>query len=661
MVDRREFIKKSLLGMGAVSASVLLPSSMSMPAILSGKRTDKVFVLGIDGMDPNLLRLFVKRGEMPAFSRFMDRYHFGPLETTMPPQSPVAWSSFISGCRPGGHGIYDFIHREPETFIPYSSVSRSFDTSRSIRLGKWSIPIKGGEVRLMRGGRPFWSVLEAHDIPATLYKLPANFPVQDSESEALSGMGTPDLLGTYGTFTFFSEREVPHAENFSGGRVVRVHPVEHRISCVLEGPPNSLRTDGKPTSAEFIVHRDPWEHVVKIDIQDREILLKRGEWSEWIPVGFELIPFKKVRGMVRFYVQEVHPTFRLYVSPINIDPADPALPIASPSDYARELAGSMGRFYTQGFPEDTKALSNGIFSDEEFLVQSNIVLEERLTAFDHELHRFKEGLFFFYFSTIDQNSHMMLRTMDPRHPLYDSNASTAVKEAMYTFYKKMDDVLRMTLDRMDARSTLILLSDHGFAPFRREFHLSTWLVENGFTAVTDSRRYHEDEYYDHVDWSRTKAYAMGLNSLYLNVRGREFSGSVAAGDIPSLKAELIEMLNGVRDPMTGERVILRAYDGRTFYRGPYGQNAPDIVIGYANGYRISDESGLGKFPRAVVGDRKDKWSSDHCMDPSVVPGVLLTNREVSAKKPGIWDLAPSILDIFGISKSSEMEGETIYG
>jgi predicted AlkP superfamily phosphohydrolase/phosphomutase len=661
MIDRREFIKRSLLGAGAVTASSLFPARIAFPAILSGRRSGKVFVLGIDGMDPNLLRLFVQRGEMPAFKRLMDTGYFGPLQTTMPPQSPVAWSSFISGCRPGGHGIYDFIHRDPDTFTPYSSVSRSYDTSRSIRLGKWSIPLKGGEVKLLRGGQPFWSVLEANDIPTTLFKLPANFPVQESDSEALSGMGTPDLLGTYGTFTYYSESEVPGAEGFTGGRVVRIKAEDHTVSCILEGPPNSLRNDGEPTRAKFLVRRDPMENVVKIDIQGREILLKQGEWSEWIPVGFDLILMKRLYGMVRFYVQQVHPGLKLYVSPINVDPSNPSLPISSPKRYAETLSGSLGRFYTQGFPEDTKALSNGIFSDEEFLAQSNIVLEERLHAFDHQLKRFNEGVFFFYFSTIDQNSHMMLRTMVPSHPMYDPKASSEVKNAMYGFYRKMDDVLQMTIGRMDSRSTLILLSDHGFAPFRREFNLSTWLVQNGFTAVTDAEKYHDDEFYDHVDWSRTKAYAMGLNSLYLNVRGREFRGSVMSRDIQAIKADLIDKLNKVRDPMTGERVILQAYDGRKLYRGPYGRNAPDIVIGYANGYRISDESGLGKFPKETIGNRTDKWSSDHCMDPSVVPGVLLTNREVTADRPGIWDLAPSILDLFGISKPFQMEGESIYG
>src|SRR3990172_1554435 len=424
-MNRRQFLKTTTqAALGATVASQLANAAFSTPHIRNSKIAHKVVVLGIDGMDPHLLLRFVQRGEMPTFKKLIEKGYFGQLGTTMPPQSPVAWSSFITGTNRGGHGIYDFIHRDAKIFEPYVSTSRSFGAKTSIHLGDWSIPLKGGKVELLRRGPAFWNVLEENDIPASLIKLPANFPVLPSKAKALSGMGTPDLLGSYGTFSYFTDVDVPGAEKFTGGRVICVNPIDHIIYTKLEGPPNSLRAGGQNTCIDFTVYRDPRERVAKVVIQDHEILLRQGEWSEWVPLKFEFMPmFSSVHGMVRIYMQEVHPNFRLYMSPINIDPMEAHLPIASPAGYSKELSQAVGRFYTQGFPEDTKALSNGVFNNEEFLAQSKYVLEERLKAFDHEFSQFREGFFFFYFSSIDQNTHVMWRDMDPDRPLYEPGAS----------------------------------------------------------------------------------------------------------------------------------------------------------------------------------------------------------------------------------------------
>jgi predicted AlkP superfamily phosphohydrolase/phosphomutase len=657
-INRRRFLKKTVQAGLALS---ILPYFEKAPAVLKLSRK-KVYILGIDGMDPNLLRKFVARGGMPVFKKFISHHYSGQLRTTMPPQSPVAWASFITGSNPGVHGIYDFIHRDPSTFTPYLSTTRSEESHKKIKIGKWSIPLDSGAVTLLRKGTAFWDVLESANIPVQLFKMPANFPVPTGETKAISGMSTPDLLGSYGTFTYFTEADIPDADRFTGGRVVKLHFSDNATRTFLEGPPNSLRTDHAAVQLEISIRRDPRHPVARIRLQNHDLLMKQGEWSEWLPVSFELMPvFSSVKGMVRLYLQRVHDDFRLYVSPINVDPADPSLPVANPLDYAKQIADDLGRFYTQGFPEDTKALSNGIFSSEEFLNQSQIVLEERLKAFDYTLSQFNEGVYFFYFSSIDQNSHVLLSSMNPGHPLYEPDAGPRVKNAIYDFYCSMDGVLEKVLNRMDDQSTFILLSDHGFAPFTREFHLSTWLVENGFTAVTDPVNYHDSQFYDYVDWKKTRAYVMGLNSIYINRLGREVTGSVYPADIERIKTALINQLESVKDPVTGQRIILKAYDTAKLYQGPEMAHAPDIVLGYQSGYRISDESVLGKFPTQSFGNRTDRWSSDHCMDPSTVPGVLLTNLEVASKKPAIWDLAPTVLAQFGLKKPGDMDGLPITG
>ena len=662
-ISRRDFIKTSALAAAGAAASGFRWSTPSGQTLFlrKNKLASRIMALGVDGMDPVLLRRFVAEGVMPNFEKLMRSGYFGELRTTMPPQSPVAWASFISGTNPGGHGIYDFVHRDPKTFSPYLSTSRSFGSKKSIELGKWALPLKAGRVELLREGRPFWSILEENDIPASLFQIPANFPVEESDSVQISGMGTPDLLGSYGTYTLFSEVDIPGSKNFTGGRVVRVKARDHLIKAKLTGPENPFRSSGELTEMDVVIRRDPWEQSAKIEISGHALLMQQGEWSEWIPISFDLLPhFASVAGMVRLYLQQVHPHLRLYLTPINIDPLDPELPICSPREYSREQSHAVGRFYTQGFPEDTKALSTGIFSNDEYFRQAQIVLEERMRAFEYEFNRFDEGFFFFYFSSVDQNSHVMYRLLDPTHPLYEPNASEQAKQAVKYFYRRMDDVLGQMFSKADSRTTLMVLSDHGFAPFRREVNLSTWLAKEGFTALNDPARMDRYDLYKNVDWSKTKAYVLGLNGIYINIEGREQRGSVKPEQVTQIKQQIIARLKELRDPLNGAPAVVQAYDTSQIYSGPFTSLAPDIVVGYQSGYRISDESVLGKFPKEVVSDRLDKWSADHCMDPSVVPGVLLTNRQVAAPQPALWDLAPSILQAFGIPKHPAMDGDPIF-
>ncbi len=385
---------------------------------------------------------------------------------------------------PGGHGIFDFIHRDPKTLQPYFSASRVEPPKHGIHLGNWIIPLGGGTADQLRQGKAFWETLDDYGVPNTIFRMPSNFPPVKSKGHTLSGMGTPDLRGSYGTFSFYTDDPMTAAGAVEGGQIIPVRVEESQVVANLIGPDNTFRKGSPPTLEPFTVSIDPLEAVAKFTVQDQKFVLREGEWSDWIHIEFQLIPFiGNVKGICRFYLKQAHPRFELYVSPINIDPADPALPLSTPKNYARELSEEVGEFYTQGISEDTKALSAGVLGDKEYLEQARTVLAEHRQIFDAEFPKFQSGLFFFYFSSLDLNSHMFWRLIDPQHPEYDAALAAQFGSALPEFYQQIDQVLGEVLQRMDDHTTLLVLSDHGFAPYNRSFNLNTWLLKHGYITL----------------------------------------------------------------------------------------------------------------------------------------------------------------------------------
>ena len=638
----------------------MLPSCRSAPA--HSRSDQRLIILGIDGMDPQLLHRFMREGKMPNFAKLEAQGDFRPLTTSIPPQSPVAWSNLITGMNAGGHGIFDFIHRDPKTLALYFSASRVEGPKHAIHLGSWAIPFGGGSAEQLRKGVAFWQLLDQHGIPNTIFRIPSNFPPVPAKGKTLSGMGTPDLRGTYGTFSFYTDDPTAVGGAVEGGQIISVQVENSRVTANLIGPNNSFRK-GSPAAVEpFFVAVDPLESVAKVTLQGREFVLREGEWSDWIRVEFQLIPsIVNVRGMCRFYFKQAHPRFQLYVSPINIDPADPALPISTPSSYSRFLTDEAGEFHTQGIAEDTKALSDGMLDDTEYLEQARTVLAEHRRIFDAEFPKFHEGVFFFYFSSLDLNSHMLWRLMDPKHPEYDATLAAQNGSAIEDFYAQMDQVLGKVLPRLDDHTTLLVLSDHGFAPYYRSFNLNTWLLENGYIKLKNDASSSSSEPFANVDWTQTRAYGLGLNGLYINLRGRESNGIVEPGTATdNLMAEIRAKLLAVQDPKTKQPVITRVDLASEAYQGLYAREGPDLIVGYNRGYRAGWQTILGAFPPEELEDNTNPWSGDHCMDFALVPGVLLSNRKIAAAAPALTDIAPTILAEFGIAKAKGMIGQSVF-
>jgi predicted AlkP superfamily phosphohydrolase/phosphomutase len=623
-------------------------------------------VLGIDGLDPVLLQQFIDEGRLPNFAALAKPGHWAPLGTTTPPQSPVAWSSFLTGMDPGGHGIFDFIALDRRKLLPYMSTARVEPADwEPIEVGKWCIPLGGAQTLQLRDGVAFFEVLEQNGVPTTMFRVPANYPPIETSGHAISGMGTPDLRGTSGTFTFVTDDPEFEAGRVSGGVIQRALLRDDHVRVELEGPPNDFLCESPRATSEITVRLDPENDVAEVDTGVERALLRVGEWSDWLATDFEMVPYLVgVRGMVRVYLQQLRPRFRLYVSPVNIDPREPAQPISVPEEYSVDLSEAAGPFYTQEMPEDTKALSAHVLDPGEFLDQSALVLEERRKLLRHELARFKReqkrGLLFFYFSSIDQRAHMLWRQMDAKHPFHKADEPKSVAEALRDSYVEIDEILGWTRAELDDDTTLVVMSDHGFSSFRRQANLNTWLEQNGYLKLADPAKREKAEWLMGLDWSETRAFAIGLNSLYINVRGREKNGIVPRSERLALAQEIAAKLETWVDPENAERVVTHAALREDVYHGAHVRAAPDLLVGYGRGYRASWGTTSGKVPEGLLEDNDREWSGDHCMDARVVPGVLLSNRALKVDDPHLQDLPVSILAAFGVEAPKQMTGRPVF-
>ena len=605
----------------------------------------KMIILGIDGMDPK----FVEQhwADLPNLKKLAGQGEFQRLATTIPPQSPVAWSTVITGMDPGGHGIFDFVHRDPFNRLPFSSMAETLAPEKTLELGSYVIPLSSGKVRLRRAGTAFWKLLDDAGVPATVFRMPANFPPVECDERTLSGMGTPDMQGTYGTFTFATDDPDEKTHTVSGGNVVSVRMVNDEAEIPVLGPQNTFRKGAPTTKVTLTVYRDPQEPVARVDLDGQQVVLKEGEWSGWMHAAFPLLgEMMHSTGIFRIYLRQVRPRFELYISPVNLDPTSPDLPISTPVDYSKELAREVGPFYTQGMAEDTSALREKALTLEQFLEQSHFVLDETRKMFRYELGKFHDGLLFFYVSSVDQNSHMLWGQHD---------------DELLKVYESVDEMIGEAMAKAGDDTTVIVMSDHGFVRFDRAVHLNTVLMHEGFLALDDPANTGPEELFRHVDWSRTQAYAMGLNGIYLNRLGREQGGIVAEGEqsrqvIQALK----DRLTKVTDPKNGERIIEDLYVSEDVYKGYNLEFAPDIQVGYRPPYRASWLTPLGAVPEETVVDNEDAWIGDHCIAPQFVPGVLLTNRKTSLDDPHLYDLTVTILRAFGVAPTPEMIGRNLF-
>ena len=609
----------------------------------------KSIVIGLDGLEPTLVESMLSRGELPYLARLRQSGSYSRLKTTYPAQTPVAWSSFATGTNPGGHGIFDFIGRDPVTYLPDAALSR-FEPPRNL----FSRP----RVVNQRRGVPLWQTLSEAGVPSTVLRCPCTFPPDELNGRMLSGVGVPDLRGSQNKGTFYSQDESVEAGE---SEQVLVLEAGLDLRTTVIGPRHTRQAPASDASAEIRVRVKPEARALVIDTggSPERIEVPVGAWSDWVRFKFKLSRLQSVTGIARFYVCRIEPRVEFYLSAVNFDPAAPLFPIASPANYARELADEIGLFSTLGMAEDHNGLNNGRLDEAAYLAHCELVLGERERLMRFELERFREGLFFFLYDTPDRLQHMLWRFRDPGHPAYEPDLAEAFASRIDEHYARCDQLLAPIFDSLDEDTLFIVLSDHGFHTFRRAFDTNTWLWQHGLLTFKNGREPREDreQAFSSVDWSRSYAYAVGLGGIYLNRRGRESQGILEEGtEAERVRAAIQSGLPAVVDDRTGCRAVESVLRREDLYHGPYAAHAPDLLVNFSPGFRVSWQTAVGGFASSLIEDNTRRWSGDHIIDPQQVPGILFMNRGLKGEQASMLDLAPTILNHFGVSVPGNMEG-----
>ncbi len=619
-------------------------------------QVQKIIFLGLDGLDPRLTERFMNEGKLPHLQRLKEQGTYRRLRTTFPSLSPVAWSTFATGVNPAKHNIFDFLNRSLKTYVPQLSSADVKQPQRMLRIGRWQIPLSKPRVEMRRKSQPFWKVLGEQNIGSTIIRVPITFPPDKFNGRQLSAMSTPDLRGTQGSFSFFTTRN--SETNYEGGARYPLKRIGDRLEGELEGPENALKKDGGPLRVSFRIEKKKGESAFTMRIGRESVALVPGVYSRWIRLDFRAAPGFKVAGIARFLITETEPDFSLYVSPLQIDPEKPALPVSHPSFYAAYLAKLLGPFSTLGMAEDTWALNEGVISDQHFLDQAYLLMNEREAMFRSALEKTRRGVVACVFDTSDRIQHMFYRYLESDHAP-DRTTEPEYAGVIEEMYMKMDSLAGLASRYIDNKTVLFVLSDHGFCSFRRGINLNSWLRDNGYLALKDNAT-ESGPYFRGVDWQRTKAYAVGLAGFYLNLKGREAEGTVEPGpEAAALKKALIERLTNLRDEERDAIGIRAVYATSDLYSGPYAADAPDLIVGYNDGYRISWDAAIGRVAARIFEDNRKAWSGDHCVDPKLVPGVLFSNHKFEADDPGIEDMAPTALALFGLEPPRWMEGKPL--
>lgn len=683
----------------------------------------KVIVLGFDGVDARYTEQWMNEGKLPNLAKLRAQGTFRPLLPTTPAQTPVSWSTFSTGIDPGRTGIFDFLRRDPKNYLP---VFAAFDeTTEPFLFGKNNAFVFAGALLLLfvliaavfllrsrrtggiitlligvalaaglfavtrkyipdvrpgvinrRQGIPFWDAAANAGKKATVVHVPVTFPATDfHEGHMLSGLGVPDISARVGKpFYFTSELDSPKR---GGGEfsieVVELEDNKGVIETKIVGPPNKLFGEPPYISIPMKLTVADDRNSVQIEVSDQKFTLKPGEWSGWTDFVFPFNPLIKLHGISRFHLIAVQPEIKLYLSPINFDPRHlpPGFKISVPDDWAPQLVKEQGLYKTIGWQIDTWAISEGFATEKIFWDDMEWTVSQTRKMFRSNLQR-DDDLIVQCFEFPDRVGHVFWRVIDPKHPAYDPQLAAQWGDSLLKAYQIMDSIVGDAMAAAEKKNALlIVVSDHGFASFRKHVHYNTWLVLNGYMTLKSGVEQKErnlemlfgsGQFWENVDWSKTRAYAMGLGEVYINLKGREAQGIVEPGaEYDALKKELKERLVAMVDPETLEHPVRRVLAREEIYKKFDPNMIPDLFALNNDGYRVSWQTSLGGVPKQLFEPNKAVWSGDHCsVDPEIVKGIFFVNRKLTtARAPYIADIYPTVLGALGVKAPYEIDGEAL--
>ena len=683
------FLTASLL---AAAASVLLVACRdSAPA---SRYTQKLVIIGFDGMDPDLVQRYLDEGKLPTFKKLVEQGGLYPLGTTHSPESPTAWASFATGVNAGKHNIYDFLVRDTKTYFPDLGMVRR----EPPRFLFDYIPTSKPKIISTRGGTSFWVTAGAAGVRSSILTVPVTFPPEAVENgELLSGLPLPDIRGTMGTFSFYATDLSRYEEGNTemGGILRRLVMDGDSAKTELVGPPNpivrqqllALRAkspkpgdDDRKKIAELEAKEDVrlpltihWNRSAKtatVDIGGQSVALEPGKVSRWIDLDFRINLLIRVHGMAQMLLMNADTELQLYVSPVNWKPDSPPLPISHPAGLAGELFERLGYYRTLGWAEATWPLNEGRMNEDQFMEDLYQAFDDRAQVILDRIDARRWDVLVGVIESTDRVQHMMWRLIDPEHPMYDAALAARHGDAIERIYRRADTFVAELLEHLEPGTQLMIVSDHGFHSWRKAVNLNTWLVQQGYMVVQGQQpgeKKLEDlfgggEFWENVDWDRTRAYAMGLGQIFFNLRGRESRGIVSPGaESKQLAEELSARLLTITDPEDGSRIIGNVYKRDDVYEGEYIGNAAELQVGMQDGYRVSWQTTLGGSPQGIVYPNMKKWSGDHGgYDFATTAGVLIASRPINTKQPSIMDIAPTVLKYFGLPVPKYIDGKPLW-
>jgi len=587
---------------------------------------NKVLIVGIDSLDSKIINKL--KGRLPNL-KSLETY--SQLQTTIPPETPVAWSAAATGSNPGRYGIFDFINRDLQTYTPKLGL---IDEKKGI--------IKTGYQSAMKG-IPFWRILNQNNIKSTIIRWPVTFPPEKINGRMLSGLGVVDIKNMLGSYALYTEK-YEKEDTEKKGEVIKVDVNDNIINTYISGPLVQKRGELQDIKTPMKIAINDQKTIITIN--DDEYEVKVNEWSEMIRVKFKVYSFVEIYGIFKLYIESIKPEFEMYVGAIQIDPENQIVNITYPKEYGKELVENIGLFYTLGMPEDVNAVKENNLTESALIQQIKEIEEQRNKMFFYEFKRFKEGIFVCVFDAGDRLKHIFWK-----NKVLDGNREFIVPKEIEDYYIEKDKFIGVVISKIDNDTKLIIFSDHGFNSFERQVNINSWLVEQGYMKINESA---DNSLLQFVDWSNTKAYSLGFTSLYINQKGREGKGIVGKEEKSGIINEIINSLKNLKDD--SRPVFTHIYRGEDIYKGEHSHLAPDIVLGFSEGYRMSDKNAIGSLDTSIILDNLTKWRGDHLIDRSHVPGVLFTNFKINKENPDITDIAPTVFKLFNVKIPQTIDG-----